>query len=77
VECAALVERLRDTLSKEIAAGDATLIPGDVLSIDFARGTVVLGGETFRFVPLGRVPQALVAAGGIENQIRERLGLNE
>ena len=51
------------------------MIPGDRLSVDFARGTVTLGGEVFTFAPLGAVPQALVVAGGIENQVRARLGV--
>jgi hypothetical protein len=33
-------------------------------------------GETFRFPPLGSVPQALVVVGGIENQVRARLKLD-
>jgi len=76
IECAPLVERLRGRLSGDIAAGRPTLITGEVLTVDFAGGTVGLSGETFHFVPLGSVPQALVVAGGIENQIRARLGLH-
>ncbi len=32
-------------------------------------------GATFRFPPLGVVPQSLVVAGGVENQVRRQLGL--
>jgi len=71
IECPALVDRLRQRFSD---AESPTLIPGDLLDIDFARGTVALGQEVFSFAPLGAVPQALVIAGGIENQIRARLG---
>jgi hypothetical protein len=31
---------------------------------------------TFHFPPLGSVPQALVVAGGVENQVRRELGLS-
>ena len=71
IECPALVDRLKRRFAGE---SSPTLIPGDLLDIDFARGTVTLGEEVFSFVPLGAVPQALIAAGGIENQIRARLG---
>lgn len=74
IECSPLIDRLREELADEIAGGAATIIPGTELRVDFARGLVERGDESFRFVPLGSVPQALVIAGGIENQIRDRLG---
>lgn len=73
VECPALVRRLKERFSDEVAAKTPTLIPGEELDIDFASGTITLAGESFRFPPLGRVPQALIVAGGIENQVRERI----
>jgi homoaconitate hydratase len=72
IECPALVDRLKQRFAE---AGLPTLIPGDRLVIDFGRGTVRMAEEKFAFVPLGAVPQALVVAGGIENQIRARLGV--
>lgn len=72
IECPPLVDRLKQRFTDEPAP---TVIPGDRLSVDFARGTVTLGGEVFTFAPLGAVPQALVVAGGIENQVRARLGV--
>ena len=72
IECPPLVDRLKQRFADEPAP---TVIPGDRLSVDFARGTVTLGGEVFTFAPLGAVPQALVVAGGIENQVRARLGV--
>jgi len=72
IECPALVDRLRQRFAD---ASVPTLIPGDSLVVDFGRGTVTLGEEVFTFVPLGAVPQALVVAGGIENQVRARLGV--
>ncbi len=75
VECPELVRRLKDQFVDAVAAGAPTIIPGDFLDIDFAEGTVTHNGETFRFPPLGSVPQSLVVAGGIENQVRKRLGV--
>lgn len=75
IECPALVDRLREAHAAGIGAGARTLIPGSEIDVDFARGTVSCDGEVFRFPPLGSVPQLLVVAGGIENQVRARLGL--
>ena len=76
IECTALVTRLKEHLAESIAAGEPTIIPGDELEIDFACSAATYRGETFRFPPLGSVPQALVVAGGIEHQVRVRLGLD-
>ena len=76
IECPELVGRLREQLKGDIESGKPTIIPGDELDIDFARGTVTHRGETFGFPPLGSVPQSLVIAGGIENLVRKRLGLS-
>jgi homoaconitate hydratase len=75
VECPELIARVRDHLKMEIAGGGRTFIPGDFLKIDFVRSAATYRGETFRFPPLGSVPQSLVVAGGVENLVRERLGL--
>jgi homoaconitate hydratase len=75
IECPALVDRLREVHAREIGAGARTLIPGSSIDVDFSRGLVVWEGESFRFPALGSVPQGLVVAGGIEKQVRTRLGL--
>jgi len=75
IECPALVERLREVHATEIGAGARTLIPGSMIDVDFSRGLLTWEDESFRFPALGSVPQGLVVAGGIENQIRARLGL--
>jgi homoaconitate hydratase len=75
VECPELAARVREHFKKEIEGGARTIIPGDILKIDFARSTAVYRGETFRFPALGSVPQSLVVAGGVENLVRKRLGL--
>jgi homoaconitate hydratase len=72
IACPRLVDRLKERFAEHCSP---TVVPGDRLDIDFARGTVTLDGEIFSFVPLGSVPQALIVAGGIENQVRARLGL--
>jgi len=75
IECADLVTRIKELHREAVEAGELTIIPGDELEVDFACGTAAYRGETFRFSPLGSVPQSLVVAGGIENQVRERLNL--
>jgi len=75
VECPALANRLRGHYAAEADAGEATIIPGEELEIDFSDGSVVFRAETFRFPPMGSVPQGLVVAGGFENLIRKKLGI--
>ncbi|MGD8726029.1 MAG: homoaconitase [Gemmatimonadales bacterium] len=75
VTCAALVQRVREHLKDDVAQGRPTIIPGDEIEIDFARSRIHFRGETFTFAALGAVPQSLVVAGGVENQVRQRLGL--
>jgi homoaconitate hydratase len=75
IDCAGLVARLKEQFKKAVADGELTIIPGDELEVDFASGTATFQDEVFRFAPLGSVPQSLVVAGGIENQVRQRLGL--
>ena len=75
IECPALVRRLRALLASDLEAGTATIIPGDEIVIDFARSTVQYRGERFAFPALGEVPQSLVIAGGVEQQVRAKLGL--
>ena len=75
IECPALVDRLREVHASAIGAGARTLIPGSLIDVDFSRGLLLWEGESFRFPALGSVPQGLVVAGGIEKQVRTRLGL--
>jgi homoaconitate hydratase len=75
IVCPELVGRARELLAAHVARGEKTIIPGDELEVDFKSGTVTFRKITFRFPPLGAVPQALVVAGGVENQVRKRLGL--
>ncbi len=75
IECPAMITMLKDEFGPEIEGGVLTHIPGDILEVDFSRGTINFRDETFRFPPLGSVPQGLVVAGGSENLIRRKLGL--
>lgn len=76
VELPELVGRLRAIFSSEIASGARTVIPGDEVEVDFSAATLSYRGETFRFPPLGSVPQSLYVAGGAEKLVRKKLGLD-
>ena len=77
VECPVLVGRLCELLAGGESASEKTLVPGDEIAVDFSRGTVTFRKKEFRFPPLGHVPQSLVVDGGVENQVRRRLGLTQ
>ncbi|MBI5507270.1 MAG: homoaconitase [Deltaproteobacteria bacterium] len=72
VECPQLSRQL---WAAHAAKGDKTVIPGPELEVDFRTGVVSWQGQAFHFVPLGSVPQALVVAGGVENQVMKKLGI--
>jgi homoaconitate hydratase len=76
VEVPELVKRLREQFAKEVAAKEKTIIPGETIDVDFTSGTIGWRGEGFAFPALGSVPQSLVIAGGVENLVAKRLGLN-
>ncbi len=75
IDCPALVRRLKEHFTAEIADGVLTIVPGDEIEIDFIRSKIRFRGESFGFAALGSVPQSLVVAGGVENQVKMRLGL--
>ena len=75
ITCPELLSRVRELMRPEIESGSKTIVPGDELEIDFTSSTVSFRSNAFRFPPLGPVPQALVVAGGVENQVRRRLGI--
>lgn len=76
IEVPALVKRLREQFTAEIGAKEKAIIPGDKLDIDFTASTVIWRGERFVFPPLGAVPQSLIIAGGAENVVAKKLGLD-
>jgi len=75
LELPTLVQRLRAIFKDQVAAQEKTILPGDRIDVDFASGNLVYRGETFALPSLGVVPQSLVVKGGIENLVKERLGL--
>jgi homoaconitate hydratase len=75
IEAPDFVRRLGTLFAAEIAAKKKTVLPGDEIDIDFSSGSLSFRGETFRFPPLGSVPQSLVVAGGVENLVKKKLGL--
>lgn len=75
VEAPALVRHLRDALAAAVAAGEKAIISEDEAVVDFTQSTLTWRGATFAFPALGPVPQSLVVAGGVENLVRQRLGL--
>jgi homoaconitate hydratase len=76
VEVPELVAKLRVQFNSEIGAKEKTVIPEDEIEIDFTSGVIHWRAEDFAFPALGSVPQSLVIAGGVENLVTRRLGLN-
>jgi homoaconitate hydratase len=77
IEVPTLVKHLRNQFRSEIAEKEKTVIPGESVAIDFTSGTIAWRGESFAFPPLGNVPQSLVIAGGAENMVAKKLGLDQ
>ena len=77
VEVPELIKRLREQFAQEISAKEKTIITGAEIEIDFTSGVIAWTDEKFSFPALGSVPQSLVIAGGVENLVARRLGLNE
>jgi len=77
IEVPELVKRLREQLAAEIKAKQKTIIPGEKVDIDFTSSTAIWRGEKFVFPVLGTVPQSLVIAGGAENLVAKKLGLEQ
>jgi len=65
-ECPELVEHLRKT------KGEKSRMVGDV-EIDYQRGTLKVGSQSFTFSPLSPTAQELVVAGGAEAVVAMRL----
>ncbi len=76
IETPELVKRLRAKYAEAIAHKEKTIIPGDEIEVDFSASTIRYAGEEFTFPALGSVPQSLVIAGGVENLVSAKLGLN-
>jgi homoaconitate hydratase len=76
IETPELVNRLREKFADAAARKEKTIIPGDSIEVDFAASTIHYAGEIFTFPALGSVPQSLVIAGGVENLVSHKLGID-
>jgi homoaconitate hydratase len=76
IETPELVNRLRTRFADAVARKEKTIIAGDEIEVDFAASTIRYTGEEFTFPSLGSVPQSLVIAGGVENLVSRKLGMN-
>ncbi len=73
IEAPALVKRLRSRFEDPIARNERTIISVVPIEVDFAASAIRYAEEEFSFPALGSVPQSLVAVGGIENLIHQKL----
>jgi homoaconitate hydratase len=76
IETPELVNRLRAKCGEMLRRKEKTVIPGGKIEVDFAASVIRYAGEEFTFPALGSVPQSLVIAGGVENLVGTKLGLN-
>lgn len=77
IETPGLVKRLLERYADAVGRKEKTIIPGDEIAVDFAASTMRYAGEEFIFPALGSVPQSLMIAGGVENLVSAKLGLNK
>ncbi|MFN8547394.1 MAG: homoaconitase [Candidatus Eisenbacteria bacterium] len=69
LECPELIADLRAAH----AGGAPTVATDWTASVDFGASTIEAGGKSYRFFPLREVAQELVALGGFENVLREKI----
>ena len=55
----------------------AAIRPGDAVGVDVEAGTVTVGNRTFQAQPLPSALREILAAGGLVNHVRARLGAAE
>jgi len=70
IECPDLLEHLRRAHPDP---GDPTVNTGSEITVNIAASEIEFDGQRFRFQPLSTVPQELVAAGGLESWLKEKL----
>jgi homoaconitate hydratase len=75
IESPELVKRLLWRFEDPVVRKERTIISVVPIKVDFATSTIYYDEEKFAFPALGSVPQSLVIAGGIENLVSQRLGL--
>ena len=70
IECPELVDELKAAYREDRRL---TIRTERQTTVDFEKSTITSAGVSYRFAPLGRVAQELVAKGGFEAVIREQL----
>ncbi len=73
VESPDLVKAMKAEFDARVKAGEKTIVPGDTVALDFVRATATWRGHAYPFAALGAAVQALVVAGGVENQVRKSI----
>jgi homoaconitate hydratase len=72
IESSGFVAFLQKQFTDDISKRMRTIIPGTIVKVDFVSGIILYEGKSFRFPPLGSVPQELVVAGGVENLVKSK-----
>jgi homoaconitate hydratase len=65
-ECPELVSHLSSRYADAVQEGTRTIVTDGEVVVTFGDSSVTCDGKKYRFVPLGRVPQELIVAGGAE-----------
>lgn len=73
-ECADLVDDLHKKFADRAKAGERTIPTDQPLCIDFTTSKMSFDGKEYAFATLGAVPQELIAAGGAEALVGQRIG---
>ena len=73
IECPELVDDLAAASKAQKAAGALTIPSDTEAKVDFAKSVIEYGGKRYAFPALGRVPQEIIVAGGVENLVQKRL----
>lgn len=82
IECPELVNDLTNASPAEESSGQPsaseqpsklTIPTNTEAKVDFAQSVIEFNGKSYTFPALGRVPQGLIVAGGVENLVRQKL----
>jgi len=73
IESPRFIDYLKQRNADQIKQGEKTIINGTSGTVNFETGIISYDRKEFRFPPLGQVPQQLVVAGGVENQVIKQL----
>jgi len=73
VECPTLAAAMREAYAAKEKAGVKTIVSAEPVMVDFRKSHLSWRDRKFLCIPLGTVVQELVVAGGVENQVRQKL----